>query len=86
MLDAESSSNRFGLAMARVHDLHAAVHQGLRRGELLSFQVNVIKSAFDRKQQRVRYWMDVRYNRYENASPILQISGAGQRHYLFKNT
>ena len=42
------------------------LHQGLRRGELLIFPVDVIKHAFDRRQQRERYWMNVRYNEYEN--------------------
>jgi integrase len=88
MLDPESSSNPFhGLVSRwRVYTIFMLLlHQGLRRGELLSFPVDVIKSAFDRKQQRVRYWMDVRYNRYEdddtrystpgikNASSIRQI-------------
>jgi integrase len=68
MLDPESSSNPFhGLVSRwRVYTMFMLLlHQGLRRGELLSFPVDVIKSAFDRKQQRVRYWMDVRDNKYE---------------------
>lgn len=69
MLDPESSSNPFVGAASRwrVYTIFMLLlHQGLRRGELLSFPVDVIKSAFDRKQQQVRYWMDVRYNQYEN--------------------
>jgi integrase len=88
MLDPESPSNPFVGAASRwrVYTIFMLLlHQGLRRGELLTFPVDCIKSAFDRKQQRVRYWMDVRDNRYEdddtrystpsikNASSIRQI-------------
>jgi integrase len=45
------------------------LHQGLRRGELLTFPVDVIKSGFDRNRQQVRYWMTVRFNEYEDNDP-----------------
>jgi integrase len=78
MLDPESSSNPFVGAASRwrVYTIFMLLlHQGLRRGELLTFPVDCIKSAFDRKQQRVRYWMDVRYNQYENEDPRYSTPG-----------
>jgi integrase len=69
ILDPESSSNPFVGAASRwrVYTIFMLLlHQGLRRGEFLTFPVDCIKSAFDRKQQRVRYWMNIRYNQYEN--------------------
>ncbi len=72
MLDPESPSNPFVGASSRwrVFTIFMLLlHQGLRRAELLIFPVDCIKSAFDRKQQRVRYWMDVRYNQYEDEDP-----------------
>lgn len=42
------------------------LHQGLRRGELLTFPADVIKRSFDRNLDRNRFWMDVRYNEYED--------------------
>jgi integrase len=78
MLDPESPSNPFvDLASRwRVYTIFMLLlHQGLRRGELLSFPVDVIKSAFDRKQQRIRYWMDVRYNQYESEDPRYSTPG-----------
>jgi integrase len=78
MLDPESPSNPFvnSASRWRVYTIFMLLlHQGLRRGELLSFPVDVIKSAFDRKQQRIRYWMDVRYNQYENEDPRYSTPG-----------
>jgi integrase len=72
MLDPESSSNPFrGVASRwRVYAIFMLLlHQGLRRGELLSFPVDVIKSGFDRNRQQVRYWMTVRNNEYEDGDP-----------------
>jgi integrase len=72
MLDPESSINPFrdGVSRWRVYTIFMLLlHQGLRRGELLSFPVDVIKSGFDQNRQQVRYWMTVRYNEYQNEDP-----------------
>jgi integrase len=72
MLDPESSINPFrdGVSRWRVYTIFMLLlHQGLRRGELLSSPVDVIKSGFDQSRQQVRYWMTVRYNEYQNEDP-----------------
>ena len=72
MLDPESSINPFraGVSRWRVYTIFMLLlHQGLRRGELLSSPVDVIKSGFDQNRQQVRYWMTVRYNEYQNEDP-----------------
>jgi integrase len=72
MLDPESSINPFaGVASRwRVYTIFMLLlHQGLRRGELLSFPVDVIKSGYDQNRQQVRYWMTVRYNEYQAEDP-----------------
>ncbi|WP_374347871.1 tyrosine-type recombinase/integrase [Chitinimonas sp.] len=40
------------------------LHQGLRRAEALLLPVDAIKSAYDNRQQRMRYWLNVQTNRY----------------------
>lgn len=42
------------------------LHQGLRRGELLLLSADVIKSGFDERQQRSRFWLNVRENQYSD--------------------
>jgi integrase len=72
MLDPESSINPFRSAVSRwrVYTIFMLLlHQGLRRGELLNFPVDVIKSGFDRNRQQARYWMTVRYNEYQDDDP-----------------
>jgi integrase len=72
MLDPEASINPFRNVVSRwrVYTIFMLLlHQGLRRGELLSFPVDVIKSGFDRNRQQVRYWMTVRYNEYQDEDP-----------------
>jgi integrase len=72
ILDPESSINPFreGVSRWRMYTIFMLLlHQGLRRGELLSFPVDVIKSGFDQNRQHVRYWMTVRYNEYQNEDP-----------------
>jgi integrase len=71
-LDPESPINPFRSVDSRwrVYTIFMLLlHQGLRRGELLSFPVDVIKSGFDRNRQQVRYWMTVRYNEYQDEDP-----------------
>lgn len=72
MLDPESSMNPFRgiVSRWRVYTIFMLLlHQGLRRGELLNFPVDVIKSGFDRNRQQTRYWLAVRYNEYEDDDP-----------------
>lgn len=38
------------------------LHQGLRRGELLLLPMDAVKSEFDRKLGRVRYWLNIETN------------------------
>lgn len=42
------------------------LHQGLRRGELLLLTADVVKSGFDKKQQRSRYWLNVQESNYSD--------------------
>lgn len=58
----ESNSNPFKRNLTRWNVFIAFIcmlHMGLRRGEVLSLPVNAIKSAFDEKQGRKRYWINV---------------------------
>lgn len=41
------------------------LNMGMRRGELLILPVDTVKSAFDAKSQRVRYWLNVTENPYD---------------------
>jgi len=69
MLDPGSPTNPFRGAASRwrVYIIFMLLlHQGLRRGELLSFPVDVIKTGFDQNIQQLRLWMSVRYNEYED--------------------
>ncbi|MCP1290344.1 site-specific integrase [Chromobacterium sp. S0633] len=42
------------------------LHQGLRRGEMLLLPVDCIKSTYDKKLGRERYWLNVKNNEYED--------------------
>lgn len=42
------------------------LHQGLRRGELLSLPVDVVKSGYDKELGVTRYWLAVQKNPYAN--------------------
>jgi integrase len=70
MLDPESNLNPF----TRLHTrwrvfmtFTLLLRQGLRRGELLLLPCDVVKSAFDARQQRIRYWINIRDNEYEGS-------------------
>lgn len=68
MLDPESSENPFrpGPSRWRVYILFILLlHQGLRRGELLCLPTDAVKSEFNWKTQKQRYWITVRLNPYE---------------------
>ena len=63
MLDPESATNPFTRLKTKWTVFVAFVlmlHQGLRRGELLLLPVDAVKSGFDQKKQRERYWLNVR--------------------------
>jgi integrase len=69
MLDPESERNPFRAGRSRwcVYTIFILLlYQGLRRGELLSLPVDVIKSDLERKAPEPRHWMTVRYNEYED--------------------
>lgn len=69
MLDPSSIANPF----PRIHTRWLAfmafllmLHQGLRRGELLLLTADVIKNAFDERQQRYRCWLNVQESKYSD--------------------
>ncbi len=69
VLDPSSAANPF----PRVHTRWLAfmafllmLHQGLRRGELLLLTADVIKNAFDERQQRSRCWLNVQESKYSD--------------------
>jgi integrase len=69
LLDPESTANPFRNTATRWRvyvSFILMLHEGLRRGELLIAPVDVIKTSFDRSQNRDRFWMNVRYNEYED--------------------
>jgi hypothetical protein len=43
------------------------LHQGLRRGEVLLLAADAVKCAYDHKQRRTRYWLNVQENAYEES-------------------
>lgn len=66
-LDPAAASNPFPREKVRWQVYLAfflMLHQGLRRAELLLLPVDAIKSAYDNRQQRMRYWLNVQANRY----------------------
>ncbi len=69
LLDPESEQNPSRRRRTRWRVFVAFVlmlHQGLRRGELLLLTADVVKSAYDRKQGRTRYWLNVQQSPYED--------------------
>ncbi|HXJ94026.1 MAG TPA: site-specific integrase [Terriglobia bacterium] len=69
LLDPASGSNPFRTSAMkwRVYAAYLLMlHQGLRRGELLSLASDPVKSGFDGRAQRQRSWITVRYNPYED--------------------
>ncbi|WP_230405295.1 site-specific integrase [Undibacterium rugosum] len=43
------------------------LHQGLRRGEVLLLPADAVKSAFNRKQGRTMFWINIQDNSYESS-------------------
>lgn len=69
LLDPESDQNPFKNGKTRWRIYVAFVlmlHQGLRRGELLSLTADCVKSGFDKKRQMLRHWINVHQNEYED--------------------
>lgn len=67
VLDPSSAANPFSRRHTRWLAFVAfllMLHQGLRRGELMLLTADVIKSGFDERQQRSRYWLNVRESQY----------------------
>ncbi|WP_246606482.1 site-specific integrase [Novilysobacter antarcticus] len=67
MLDPSSASNPFSRTHTRWLAFMAfllMLHQGLRRGEVLLLTADVVKSGFDERQQRPRYWLNVQESKY----------------------
>ena len=68
ILDPESSNNPFvdQKMKWRIYiSFILMLHQGLRRGEILILPVDCIKAAYDKKQNRQRFWLNVRNNQYD---------------------
>ena len=69
LLDPECPQNPFIRMKTRWRVYVAFVlmlHQGLRRGEILLLPADAVKSAYDQKQNRTRYWLNVQENEYED--------------------
>ncbi|ABB08581.1 Phage integrase [Burkholderia lata] len=70
LLDPDSRRNPFARERTRWRVFVAFVlmlHQGLRRGEALLLPADAVKSAYDHRQQRTRYWLNVQENEYEDS-------------------
>jgi integrase len=70
LLDPKSPQNPFGRDKTRWRVFVAFVlmlHQGLRRGEVLLLAADAVKCAYDHKQRRTRYWLNVQENAYEES-------------------
>lgn len=69
MLDPTSPTNPFRNTRTKWQVfviLIVLLHQGLRRGELLSLPVDVVKSGYDKELGVTRYWLAVQKNPYAN--------------------
>jgi integrase len=72
LLDPSSDTNPFKGLRTRWRVFTAFVlmlHQGLRRGELLLLTADAVKSGFDARQQRTRYWLNVGERRHGDEDP-----------------
>jgi integrase len=62
LLDIDSQKNPFKRPLARWNAFiffRCALHCGFRRGEILLLPVNAVKSEFDNKSGKIRYWINV---------------------------
>lgn len=70
-LDPESKQNPFPRMQTRWRvyvSFILMLHQGLRRGEVLLLPVDAVKSAFDVRLNRIRHWINIRENNYEESA------------------
>lgn len=77
LLDPISETNPFAQDRTRWRVFVAFVlmlHQGLRRGEILLLPADAVKSAYDPKLCRTRYWLNVQQNPYESAAQDVRYS------------
>jgi integrase len=68
LLDPASAGNPFQRVKTKWLAFTAFVlmlHQGLRRGELLTLSADCLRSAFDTRSNRRRYWINVTHNPHE---------------------
>lgn len=80
LLDPESVLNPFPRISTRWRVFVSFIlmlHQGLRRGEVLLLPVDGIKSAYDLKQNRTRYWINIQENPYEEIGSDSRYSKPG---------
>lgn len=71
MLDPESAHNPFPRIRTRWRiyvSFLLMLHQGMRRGEVLLLPADAVKSAYDSKLNRDRYWINIRENEYEESA------------------
>ena len=71
MLDPESAQNPFPRIRTRWRiyvSFLLMLHQGMRRGEVLLLPADAVKSAYDSKLNRDRYWINIRENEYEESA------------------
>jgi integrase len=69
ILDPESLNNPFSEPKIRWRGYIIFIlmlHYGLRRGELLLLPLDCVKSGWDKRKAKARYWINVRYNEYDN--------------------
>lgn len=70
LLDPESPNNPFPQLRTRWRVYVAFIlmlHQGLRRGEILLLSADAIKSGYDARIGRIRSWINIRENGYEDS-------------------
>jgi len=70
LLDPSSEKNPFTRQATRWRMFVAFVlmlHQGLRRGEVLLLPTDAVKSAFDRRHNKTKYWLNISENDYEKS-------------------
>ncbi len=69
LLEPESPQNPFARQATRWRvyvSFILMLHQGLRRGELLLLPADAIKAGFDKKHNKMRFWLNVQNNPYED--------------------
>jgi hypothetical protein len=85
LLDPAAPGNPFreGTSRWRAYVIFILLlHQGLRRGELLCLSADGIRSSFDKRIQRERFWLTVRlpttYSPVLRRRPILESEGVSE--------